>query len=279
MNRAERRLQKKQEEKPLSKKKLSAWVKSLTKEQQNFIGQFVEMETEKNFNRLTHALDVNFTAAMILKTEMNIDDIGVIFEDVFELMKEDREKDEELKRKFKSEGEFISHMKNMEKEVSARIEELFNQGLKAKDIREKLFLEFPSLSKAKITNCVKKMKEIIDQVNKTNAAVNKIIKIMDKEEPKEEAKKEEKKVEPKKVEEVKPVVKEDKPVNPPKTEESKVVVAPKEKALKISKMEVKGAFATYTVESKKVAVKLDKKFTKDTWKKFSEEMNAVFDML
>ena len=274
MNRAERRLQKKQEEKPLSKKKLSAWVRTLTREQQNFIGQFVEMETEKNFNRLTHALDVNFTAAMILKTEMNIDDIGVIFEDVFELMKEDREKDEELKRKFKSEGEFINHMKNMEKEVSARIEELFNQGLKAKEIREKLFLEFPSLSKAKITNCVKKMKEIIDQVNQTNAAVNKIIKIMDKEEPKEE-----KKVEPKKVEEVKSAVKEDKPVNPPKTEESKVVAAPKENALKISKMEVKGAFATYTVESKKVAVKLDKKFTKDTWKKFSEEMNAVFDML
>ena len=61
----------------------------------------------------------------------------------------------------------------------------------------------------------------------------------------------------------------DKPVTAPK----------KENALKISKMEVKGAYATYTVETKRVAVKVDKKFNKDTWEKFKAEVDAVFNML
>ena len=278
MNRAERRLQKKQEEKPISRKRLANWVKSLNKEQQKLIDQYVQIENEVSFNRLTHSLDLNFTAAMILKTDLSIDGINNIFGDVFDLMKEDREKDEELKRKFKNEGEFIAFMKNVEKELRIRIEELISEGLKDKEIREKLFLEFPSLSKAKITNCVKKMREIENEAKAMKEAVDKIMAITDpkptkvvtgkellKEKKNEEVKEMKKEVK----KEVKPVVKEDKPVTAPK----------KENALKISKMEVKGAYATYTVETKRVAVKVDKKFNKDTWEKFKAEVDAVFNML
>ena len=271
MNRAERRLQKKQEEKPISRKRLANWVKSLNKEQQKLIDQYVQIENEVSFNRLTHSLDLNFTAAMILKTDLSIDGINSIFGDVFDLMKEDREKDEELKRKFRNEGEFIAFMKNVEKELRERIEKLISEGLKDKEIREKLFLEFPSLSKAKITNCVKKMREIENEAKAMKEAVDKIMEITDPKPTKIVTGKElleEKKVEEVK-KEVKPAVKVDKPVTAPK----------KENALKISKMEVKGAYATYTVETKRVAVKVDKKFNKDTWEKFKAEVDAVFNML
>ena len=281
MNRQERRNLKKREEKPISNKKLMSWIKGLNKDQQKLINQYTNLVSEKNFDRLTHSLDLNFTAAMVLRTDLCIDDIGKIFEDVFILMKDDREKDEALKRKFKSEEEFLAHMKDLEKEVSTRITQLIEEGLKDKAIREKLFLEFPSLSKSKITNCVKKVREITKQSEKMKDAVDKIMNIIDtpaKKEKVEEPKVEEVKEEPK-VEEVKeePKVEEptvEVPFEAPIVEE--VVSAP---ALKISKMEIKGSYATYNTEGKRVSVKLDKKFNKDTWEKFKAEVDAVFSML
>lgn len=282
MNRAERRKQEKQQDKPVSKKKLTEWVNKLTKEQQKMIAQYADGISERNFNRMTHSLDNNFTAAMILKTELSITQIDNIFEDVFQLMKDDREKDTDNKRNFKNEGEYLEFMKNIEKMVTQRAIELLEKGMKEKEVREKLFLEYPALSKSKITNCVKKVKEIMEDDKETQNAAIKMLDIIDNPVVKKEVqevstkkttKKTTKKVEKKpvekvevkeikveKVQEVKGEVKKDKPLS----------------GLRVKKVEVIGRFSAYSVENKRVKLELNRSFDKKSWEDFKEEMEEIF---
>ncbi|MGL5764029.1 MAG: hypothetical protein ACRCX8_00165 [Sarcina sp.] len=241
MNRAERRTKEKKQEKTVSKKRLTEWIKGLNKGQQKLISEYADMISNKNFNRLTHSLDLNFYAAMIMKTDLSINDITNVFEATFDLMKEDREKDRENKRKFKDEEGYLEFMKNMEQVVAMRAIELLKTNMKDKEVREKLFLEYPALSKSKITNCVKKVKEDLQIVeNVENTTVEGV---------KENNKK------------------------------AKGYAIKKEKVLKVKKVELVGKYGTYSIEKKKVKIKLDRTFNKKSWAEYVEEVNAALNLI
>ena len=263
MNRADRRKQEKQQPKVLSRKKLYAWVKSLSKEQQELMTQYANDISDRNFDKVTTALDTSFTAAMIQKTEMQFDEITDVFANAYELMKDDRLKDKAGKEQFKTEGEYLEFMKKIEESIKQDVTDLLSIGQTEKEIREELFLKYPTISKSKITNAVKKTKEIIEVDKETSIAAEKILNIIEGNGGTEVAVKKESKAEVKVVVEPIKAVKKDKPLE----------------GLKIKKMEITGRFAHYISEGKRVKFELNRGFDLKSWNEFKAEVEEVFELV
>ena len=200
-------------------------------------------------------------ATLIEDTDMSIKEIREFGEkvekygcDLAEMISSLKEKDDKLE-------DVMAKVKKLEEAVYVVAIELCKEGLKKKDVVEKLIYKFSGVSKTGILNAYKTAYE--------DSRAEKIVEIM---EPKEAVAK----VSKKDVEEVIAVdLKEPVKVIKKADVEIKTEIT---NNIKVKKMELTGAFGTYKVEGKKVSVKIDKKFDKKNWDKFKAEMEIIFEM-
>lgn len=121
------------------------------------------LEIEEQFNNklevITKALDRNISAAMILKTDYELDEINDIFKYSWELIDEDNKKIAQLKKE--GDGDWMKASEKYIDKLQDRAIELVNENVKQKKAVEILTGEFPKLSTSMIANAYAKAKECI----------------------------------------------------------------------------------------------------------------------
>ena len=121
------------------------------------------LEIEEQFNNklevITKALDRNISAAMILKTDYQLDEINDIFKYSWELIDEDNKKIAQLKKE--GDGDWMKASEKYVDKLQDRAIELVNENVKQKKAVEILTGEFPKLSTSMIANAYAKAKECI----------------------------------------------------------------------------------------------------------------------
>lgn len=162
------------------RKKIALWVKSLPPDKQRFIAEFTEAESEKACTRyseqFSQALDRCLTAGLIDYTDYSLDEINDILTGCTNFITEDNSKVRELKRI--AGGDWMKAADKYKEQVVERSLELIKNGMKDKEVKDTLVIEFPKLSRAMITNAYKKVKEetkiVVEAAQSLKVAMNDI---------------------------------------------------------------------------------------------------------
>lgn len=155
-------------------KDFNSIVKNLDIVQYMAVCNFIESEvkrkiksTETQMEIISAALDRNITAAMILVTDFELEEINKIFKTAIELIEEDNKKINELKKE--GEGDWMKAADKQIEKIRSRVMELIGENLNQKKVIETLVMEFPKLSKSMVTNAYKKVKEEMALVKEAEA--------------------------------------------------------------------------------------------------------------
>ena len=177
MNRKERREKARQEKKSNDKKAEAVrWINSLPPEKFKLIQSYANMIAKRDNDTFIDALQRCYSAAIIDQIE-NIEFAKVeqIIEEFAYLMKEDADKMNKLKEECGGNLEMaVKKVNEKEKDVLELVTSLINQDKKQKETIEILAAEFPTLSKAMLTNAYKKTKANLKETLKSEEKVNEI---------------------------------------------------------------------------------------------------------
>ena len=225
------------------------WINSLSGERAEFIREFANWQSKKDMKNTLNVLDRCMSAAIINVLDLEWDVIEEIQNNMVHFLEEDTKKMGENKEIYGGLEMATKKINEQEKLVEKRVNELIDQGTKQNEMVKILTSEFSVLSKAMITNAIKRVKS--GRLKSTEDAAKYIL---------EESKKLKEKVE----EEAKNIAKsvadnleEELEKEEPITEvEEKVEEKVKEEKemskLKIKKVELEGEFGSYIREGNKV---------------------------
>jgi hypothetical protein len=229
------------------------WVNSLSGERVEYIKEFAKWQSKKDMKNILDVLDRCMSAAIVNVLDIDWSTIEEIQENLVHFLEDDTKKMGENKEIYGGIEMATKKINEQEKLVEKRVNELIDQGLKQKEMVKTLSIDFPMLSKAMITNAIKRVKS--ERLENTEEAAKYILedsKELKKEIEKEDAKKIANEV-ARQIE--KELAKEDHIAEVGQmVEESKEEVKD-EKAmskLKIKKVELEGEFGSYIREGNKV---------------------------
>ncbi|MGG7215270.1 hypothetical protein ACQPUY_16950 [Clostridium nigeriense] len=229
------------------------WINSLSGERVEYIKEFANWQSKKDMKNTLDVLDRCMTAAIVNVLDIEWSIIQEIRDNMVHFLEEDTKKMGENNRIYGGLEMAIKKINEQEKLIVKRVNELIDQGVKQKEMVKTLSIDFPMLSKAMITNAIKKVKS--ERLENTEEAARYILE--DNKEIKDEVKKEDAKKIAKEVARQieKELEKEDHIADVGQMiEESKEEVK-EEKAmskLKIKKVELEGEFGSYIREGNKV---------------------------
>ena len=179
MNRAERRKREreyKKEYKKAEKKKetLYSWLNTLSKDKYELIANEIKRQAIDHGNSVMESVDRCLTALIIEEYNMELEEVQVFMTKLINSMGEDTEKINNLKNMLG--GRYMKTLEDIKNKMIKEAREMMEEGLKDKEIKQKLNEEYPQLSKSMITNAVKRIRT---EYNKEVAAdVSKVAKAM-----------------------------------------------------------------------------------------------------
>lgn len=168
------------------------WVNSLSGEKAGFIKEFANWQSRKDVDKAVSAIDRCTSAAIVNVLDVDWKVIEEIQDNLTHYLAEDIEKMNENRIRYGGLDMASKKINEQEKIVKERVNELIDQGVKQKEMVKTLSLEFPMLSKAMVTNAIKRIKT--ERLKDTEEAAkyileeNKQLKDKMKEEAKEIAK-------------------------------------------------------------------------------------------
>ncbi|MGG7143569.1 hypothetical protein ACQPVP_08890 [Clostridium nigeriense] len=225
------------------------WINSLSGERVEYIKEFANWQSKKDMKNTLDVLDRCMSAAIVNVLDIDWSTIEEIQENMVHFLEEDTKKMGENKEIYGGLEMATKKINEQEKLIVKRVNELIDQGVKQKEMVNILSIDFPMLSKAMITNAIKRVKS--ERLKNTEEAAKYILEDS-KESKNEDAKKIAKEV-ARQIE--KELEKEDHIAEIGQMiEESKEGVKG-EKAmskLKIKKVELEGEFGSYIREGNKV---------------------------
>lgn len=168
MNRTERRNKEKTDRK-VNNKTIEAmkWINSLSPERMNLIKNVLNNESKQEQKHIIQAIERCYTAGIIevLEDAITIADIEKIMEKCSELLVEDAKKINVEKQKCGGDYEMaVKKINAIANEVANRIEELIGEGINPKELSKAISFEYPTLTKAMITNSIKRVREELKEV-------------------------------------------------------------------------------------------------------------------
>ena len=179
MNRAERRKREreyKKEYKKAEQKKetLYNWLDTLSKDKYELIANEIKRQAIDHGNSVMESVDRCLTALMIEEYDMELEEVQVFMTKLINNMGEDTEKINNLKNMLG--GRYMKTLEDIKNKMIKEAREMMEGGMKDKDIKQKLNMEYPQLSKSMVTNAVKRIrtdynKEVAKDVSKVAEAI------------------------------------------------------------------------------------------------------------
>ena len=179
MNRAERRKKERQYKKEYKKAEqkketLYKWLDTLTKDKYELIIGEIKRQSIDHGNSVMESVDRCLTALMIEEYNMELEEVQVFMSKLINSMGEDTEKINNLKNMLG--GRYMKTLEDIKNKMSKEAREMMEGGMKDKDIKQKLNMEYPQLSKSMVTNAVKRIrtdynKEVANDVSKVAEAI------------------------------------------------------------------------------------------------------------
>lgn len=179
MNRAERRKKERQYKKEYSKAEkkkeiLYKWLDTLTKDKYELIIGEIKRQAIEHGNSVMESVDRCLTALMIEEYDMELEEVQIFMSKLINNMGEDTEKINNLKNMLG--GRYMKTLEDIKNKMIKEAREMMEGGMKDKDIKQKLNMEYPQLSKSMVTNSVKRIrtdynKEVAKDVSKVAKAI------------------------------------------------------------------------------------------------------------
>lgn len=179
MNRAERRKREreyKKEYKKAEQKKetLYSWLNTLSKDKYKLIIGEIKRKAIDHGNSVMESVDRCLTALMIEEYDMELEEVQAFMTKLINNMGEDTEKINNLKNMLG--GRYMKTLEDIKNKMIKEAREMMEGGMKDKDIKQKLNMEYPQLSKSMVTNAVKRIrtdynKEVAKDVSKVAKAM------------------------------------------------------------------------------------------------------------
>lgn len=147
--------------------KIEKWFKSLNFTQRHYLERYAEEYYRRTQDPINEAMDCCISAALIQWfEELEYNDILEFQDFMLELMKDHVEIDKGLKAR----GiDIMKNKRELEPQVRIKATELIKEGKNQKAAIEILASDFPTLSKASLTNAFKKVKQEIKDADKLKA--------------------------------------------------------------------------------------------------------------
>ena len=174
MNRAERRKKERQYKKEYSKAEkkkeiLYSWLDTLTKDKYDLIIGEIKRQSVNHGNSVMESVDRCLTALMIEEYNMELEEVQIFMTKLINSMGEDTEKINNLKNMLG--GRYMKTLEDIKNKMIKEARGMMEGGMKDKDIKQKLNMEYPQLSKSMVTNAVKRIrtdynKEVAKDVSK-----------------------------------------------------------------------------------------------------------------
>ena len=179
MNRAERRKKERQYKKEYSKAEkkkeiLYSWLDTLSKDKYDLIIGEIKRQSINHGNSVMESVDRCLTALMIEEYNMELEEVKIFMTKLINSMGEDTEKINNLKNMLG--GRYMKTLEDIKNKMIKEAREMMEGGMKDKDIKQKLNMEYPQLSKSMVTNAVKRIrtdynKEVAKDVSKVAKAI------------------------------------------------------------------------------------------------------------
>lgn len=151
--------------------KIEKWLKGLNFTQRHYLELYAQEYYKRTQAPINEAMDCCISAALIqMFEELDYDEILEFQEFMLELIREHVEIDKGLKER----GiDIMKNKKDLEPKVRVRVEELVKAGEKQSESIKILAIEFPTLSKASLTNAYKQVKQEIKDAEDLKETVKK----------------------------------------------------------------------------------------------------------
>ena len=179
VNRAERRKKERQYKKEYSKAEkkkeiLYSWLDTLSKDKYDLIIGEIKRQSINHGNSVMESVDRCLTALMIEEFDMELEEVQIFMTKLINSMGEDTEKINNLKNMLG--GKYMKTLEDIKNKMIKEAREMMEGGMKDKDIKQKLNMEYPQLSKSMVTNAVKRIrtdynKEVAKDVSKVAEAI------------------------------------------------------------------------------------------------------------
>ncbi|MGL5191409.1 MAG: hypothetical protein ACRC7S_17345, partial [Cetobacterium sp.] len=148
------------------------------------VDSYARMLANRDNEYFINALERCYSAAIVNQLDLDWGKIEGIIKVFGDFMEEDANKMKSLKEVYGGDFEMATKKVNEQgPKVEERVRILLGEGKKQKEIVEILAIDFPTLSKAMLTNAYKKTKEMIKKEETTEGVINAAIdvkKIVDK---------------------------------------------------------------------------------------------------
>lgn len=149
------------------------WINSLSGERVNFIREYSAWQSKKDLKNAVDSFDRALSASVISVLDVEWEIVEMIQEELIKFVDDDIKKMNENKSLYGGLEMAIKKINETEKELVVNINGLIDKGFKQKEMIEKLVMDFPMLSKAMITNAVKKVRA--ERVKNTEDAATYIL--------------------------------------------------------------------------------------------------------
>lgn len=224
------------------------WINSLSNEKAEYIREFANWQSKKDMKNTLDVLDRCMSAAIVNILDIEWSTIQEIQDNMVHFLEDDTKKMGENKEIYGGIEMATKKINEQEKLIVKRVNELIDQGVKQKEMVKILSIDFPMLSKAMITNAIKRVRS--ERLENTEEAAKYILED-DKELKKSVEKEDAKKIAQEVARQIeKELEKEHIAEDGQMAEENK-----EEKTiskLKIKKVELEGEFGSYIREGNKV---------------------------
>ena len=135
------------------------WINSLSHEKAELIRTFADWRNKGDINKIIASLEICISAAVIDELEdLDLETVGSIRNKLVSFLEDSNKVMAENKERYGGLEMAIKKINEQEELVKKRVNELINEGAKQKEMVKILSLEFPMLSKAMITNSIKRIK-------------------------------------------------------------------------------------------------------------------------
>ena len=149
------------------------WINSLSGERVNFIREYSAWQSKKDLKNAVDSFDRALSASVISVLDVEWEIVEMIQEELIKFVDDDIKKMNENKSLYGGLEMAIKKINETEKELVVNINGLIDKGFKQKEMIEKLVMDFHMLSKAMITNAVKKVRA--ERVKNTEDAATYIL--------------------------------------------------------------------------------------------------------
>lgn len=149
------------------------WINSLSNEKAELIRAFADWQVNKDRKNMINILDRCVSAALINTLDLDMSIIEKIEIDMVDLIEDDTKKIKENKEIYGGLEMAMKKINEQEKLIEKRVNDLIDNGTKQNEMVKILTMEFPVLSKAMITNAIKRVKS--ERLKKTEDAAKYIL--------------------------------------------------------------------------------------------------------